>query len=632
MTFPFGPMDGDDQRQHSSASQTWRSGTGNRVAQLRYMALLWLSGCALLALVTWVCFKIGFNEVATECVYLIIIVLLSLLDSFLTSVFLSLVAIACLDFFFIKPIFSLDMQLKEDLPGLVSFLISSLVITALVRHVRRIVRVRHEQAELLDLTFDTVIVRDMNGVIKYWNRGAEELYGWKRGEATGQVIHSFLHTRFPMALSEITDSLVRNGRWEGELVHTKRDGIEVVVSSRWALQRNHSGQPKATLETGNDISARKRAEEMLRQSHATYLAEAQKLSRTGSFGWNVSSGEVSWSEETLRIFGYDAGVHPTVELLFERMHPDDAARVRQAIDLAASTGQDFDLEHRLMMPDGTVSHLRVVAHATTDEAARLQFVGAIMDVTEAKQAEQKLHETQSELARVTRLTTLGELSASIAHEIGQPLAAIVTNGEACVRWLDHPAPQPDEVRACVTQMIAEGRRASEIVHHIRSLAKKNVRQKIPLQLNDVINDVVSLTQHEVLSHHVLLCLKLARGLPPLLGDRVQLQQVVLNLVMNGIQAMDGISDRPRALRIESHEDSEANVVVAVQDSGAGISPEHADLLFDAFFSTKPNGMGMGLSICRSIIEAHEGRMEASNNIQHGATFQCILPAITAGGT
>jgi signal transduction histidine kinase len=156
--------------------------------------------------------------------------------------------------------------------------------------------------------------------------------------------------------------------------------------------------------------------------------------------------------------------------------------------------------------------------------------------------------------------------------------------------------------------------------------------KMPLQLNDVVNDVVSLTRHEVLSHGVSLRLKLASGLPPLLGDRVQLQQVILNLVMNGIQAMDGISDRPRELHIESHEDKAAKVVIAVQDSGAGISPENADRLFDAFFSTKSNGMGMGLSICRSIIEAHEGRIEASNNAEYGAIFQCILPSISASAS
>src|SRR6202165_4013830 len=197
-------------------------------------------------------------------------------------------------FFFIQPIFTFEIQFNEDLPGLVSFLITSLVITALVRHVRKLAEVKRDQVELLDLTFDTVIVRDMNGVIKYWNRGAEELYGWKRGEAVGKVIHSLLRTGFPMSLDKITDTLVRTDRWEGELIHTKRDGSQVVVASRWALQRNESGQPKATLETGNDVSARKRAEAILRRSQATYLAEAQKLSRTGSFGWNASSDELSW--------------------------------------------------------------------------------------------------------------------------------------------------------------------------------------------------------------------------------------------------------------------------------------------------------------------------------------------------
>ena len=204
----------------------------NRVAQLRYVILLWLSGCVLLGFVSWACIELGFNQVAAESAYLIVIVLLSLMDSFATSIFLSIVAVACLDFFFIKPIFTFEIQFNEDLPGLASFLITSLVITALVRHVRKLAEVKREQVELLDLTFDTVIVRDMNGVIKYWNRGAEELYGWKRGEAVGKVIHSLLRTGFPMSLGKITDTLVRTGRWEGELIHTKRDGSQVVVASR----------------------------------------------------------------------------------------------------------------------------------------------------------------------------------------------------------------------------------------------------------------------------------------------------------------------------------------------------------------------------------------------------------------
>ena len=246
---------------------------------------------------------------------------------------------------------------------------------------------------------------------------------------------------------------------------------------------------------------------------------------------------------------------------------------------------------------------------------------------EAKRAEEQLQALQAELAHATRVTTLGELSASIAHEVGQPLAAIVTSGEACLRWLGHRTPQPEEVRACVEHMIAEGRRASEIVLRIRSLTKRASPQKTRLELNDVVNEVVSLVQREVVNHRVSLRLKLASGLPPLLGDRVQLQQVLINLVMNGIQAMADIGDDPRELLIESRRDNDGHVVVAVQDFGPGIDPANADRLFDAFFTTKSDGMGMGLSICRSIIEAHGGRVWASNNAGHGAVFQFSLPSI-----
>jgi len=228
------------------------------------------------------------------------------------------------------------------------------------------------------------------------------------------------------------------------------------------------------------------------------------------------------------------------------------------------------------------------------------------------------------------VTTLGELSASIAHEVGQPLGAIVTSGEACLRWLGHTTPQPEEVRACVELMIAEGRRASEIVLRVRSLTKGDAPQKTRLELNDVLNDVVPLVQREVLNHRVLLRLKLASELPPVLGDRVQLQQVLINLVINGIQAMADIGDDARELLIESRRDNAEHVVVAVQDSGTGIEPEHVNRLFEPFFTTKPNGMGMGLSICRSIIEAHGGQLWASSNAGHGTTFQFSLPSIGEG--
>jgi PAS domain S-box-containing protein len=574
-----------------------------------------------------VCFQLHLNLATTGFVYLIVIVLLSLMDSFVSSAVFSVIAVGCLDFFFAPPVFSFRVANPRLLAALAAFLITSLTVTALVRRARRLGEAQREQARLLDLTSDTIFVRDMHDVITYWNHGAEELYGWTKEEAIGNVTHRLLQTRFPVPLAELTDTLLRTGRWEGELVHTKRDGSEVVVASRWSLQRDERGWPFATLETNNDITARKRAEDALRRSQAACLAEAQKLSLTGSLGWNVSTGKIFWSEQSYRIFEYEPGTELTFDMVLERVHPDDLALVRHVIGRATHTKEDFDFEHRLSMPDGSVKHIHVVAHALQNEAGQPQFVGAIMDVTAAKLAAQQLHQAQAELAHVTRVTALGELSASIAHEVAQPLAAIVTNGDACLRWLGHETPQMDEVRACVERMMSDGKRASEIVRRIRALTKRASPQKTQMELNDVVNDVVSLVQREVSNHQVALRLELAPGLPPLLGDRVQLQQVLINLVMNGIQAMDGIRDRPRELLIGSRHGENGHVVVAVQDTGTGIDPPNAERLFDAFFTTKSDGMGMGLSICRSIVEAHGGRVWASNNAGRGATFQVSLPAI-----
>jgi PAS domain S-box-containing protein len=595
-------------------------------ARSESLTLPWFLGVIALAGVTWAGFQLGLDLTTAGLAYLIVIVMLSLIGSFVSSVIFSVAAVGCLCFFFAKPLFSFRVEASEDLSSLAALLITSLVITILVKRVHRFGDAQREQARLLNLTRDTVFVRDVNDVITYWNRGAEELYGWNRTEAIGKVTHQLLQTRFPMPLDQIMEALLRTGRWEGELVHTKRDGAEVVVASRWSLQRNERGQPFGTLETNNDVTERKRAEEALHRL-AAYLAEAQKLSLTGSFGWNVSSGELFWSEQSFRIFEYDSGTNPTIEMVFQRVHPDDGALVRKVLDRAASTRQDFDFEHRLLMLDGSVKHLHVVAHTVSSEAGNPQFVGAIMDVTAAKLAEEQLRQAQMELAHVTRVTALGELSASVAHEVGQPLAAIVTSGDACLRWLDRKTPQLDEVRACVQLMKSEGTRASEIVLRIRSLTKRTTPQKTRLELNDVVNDVVSLVQREVSNHQVLLRLNLAPELPALLGDRVQLQQVIINLVINGIQAMAGIRDRPRELLIESRRAENGNVIVAVQDSGTGIDSANADRLFDTFFTTKPNGMGMGLSISRSIIEAHGGRMWASSNAGHGAIFQFSLPSI-----
>jgi PAS domain S-box-containing protein len=637
-------------------------------------------------------------------------------------------------------------------PSLVRCLVSILAIaitTFLALKSQGAARTLREQASLLDLTHDSIFVRDMNDVITYWNRGAELLYGWPSKEAIGKVSHELLRTVFPAPLEEIKAALLATDRWEGELSHTKQEGTTVTVASRWSLQRDERGRPVATLETNNDITERKRAEakvkqnekelrftidtipafvfsnltdgftdflnkrwldytglslteaqgsgwqaayhpedlarvvktrseniaagtpyehearirgadgayrwflnrsaplldergsivkwygtntdiedrkqveDALRRSEA-YLSEAQKLSQTGSFGWDVPSGKIRWSDEAYRIFDYYRTIEPSIALVLERTHPDDRASLQRLLKRVCSDRQNWSVEHRLLMPDGSVKHIHVVAHATSEAANGLEYVGALMDVTDAKHAEEALHQAQAELAHVTRVTTLGELTASIAHEVNQPLAAVVTNGEACLRWLGNEPPDLEEARGAVARIIRDGNRASEVVRRLRALTKKTDPQKTPLDINDVVHDVVALVQREVLSHRVWLRFNLDADLPPVFGDRVQLQQVIINLMMNGIEAMVGVTERPRELLIRSRRHEGGHVLVAVQDSGIGINSEHLDRLFTAFFTTKTDGMGMGLSICRSIVEAHGGEMWVSPNDGPGATFQFTI--------
>jgi PAS domain S-box-containing protein len=249
----------------------------------------------------------------------------------------------------------------------------------------------------------------------------------------------------------------------------------------------------------------------------------------------------------------------------------------------------------------------------------------IRDLSEHVLASEALHEAQAELARVTRVTTLGELTASIAHEVNQPLATVVTFGDACLRWLDRELPRIDKARNAVEQMIGSAKHASDVIERIRALSKKRAFETVRLDINQVINDVIALIRGELNVHGISLRLELGASLPPIDGDRIQLQQVIMNLLMNGIQAISAVTDRHRELRIRSREHESDQILVAVEDSGIGIEPEHAARLFNAFFTTKPDGMGMGLSICRSIIEAHGGRLWATANLPHGATFQFTLP-------
>jgi PAS domain S-box-containing protein len=468
---------------------------------------------------------------------------------------------------------------------------------------------------------------------EYWGLSAEEGLGW--GWVNG--IHPDERKKFE---EEWRAACAAGEPFDKEARLRRADGEYRRVLLRAVPRRDEDGNIVKWYGTTTDIEDHKRAETALRRSEA-YLAEAQRLSLTGSFAWNVSRGEVFWSDEMYRILGFDRATKSTLELLFQRIHPEDRAFVQATLDRASMDGTDLDIEHRLLMPEGSVKYVHLVGRTVNDETASieragldcfglesagLEFVGAVMDVTAAKRAAEELHEAQAALAHVTRVTTLGELTASIAHEVNQPLAAVVANGEACLRWLDRKTPDLDAARRSVEWVINDGNRASEVIRRVRALAKKTDPQMAPLDINDVVNEVIALVQREVFSQGLSLRTELAPALPAVLADRVQLQQVLINLVINGIEAMQPVTDRPRQLVIRSRQDEADQVLVMVTDCGVGISAENVDQLFNPFFTTKSSGLGMGLSICRSIIEAHGGRLSASSNVGPGATLQFALPA------
>ena len=368
----------------------------------------------------------------------------------------------------------------------------------------------------------------------------------------------------------------------------------------------------------------------LRRSEV-YLTEAQRLSRTGSFGWNVDSGEIFWSEESFRIFGYDKALSPTVDMVLQRVHPDDLALVRRTMGRASSDGEDIDLEHRLLLPHGSVRHLHIVAHAVRDEAGELKFHGALMDITAAKRAEEELHKAQTELSRVARVTTLGELTASIAHEVNQPLASIVAYGHAALRFLANSTPNLDETRTALESIVSEGHRASEVIESIRAMFKNVDQEKAPIDVARLVRDMLALMGGELLANRVSVQTTLDDNLPDVRGNRVQLQQVIVNLIRNAIEAMSTVTNGARILRIRSAIHEPGSVLVSIEDSGTGIDSKDTDRIFDSFFTTKPQGTGMGLSICRSIIEGHQGRLWASSDIDHGAVFNLLLPAVAPAG-
>ena len=390
-----------------------------------------------------------------------------------------------------------------------------------------------------------------------------------------------------------------------------------------------------TLGTISDTIAqgiqRKQAEEAVRRSE-TFLAEAQALSQTGSWGWNTATGDLFWSRETYRIFGFESDVHPTLPMVAEAIHPDDRARFENDAATLARDHTDFEREYRVKLRDGSIRHVHVVGRFAARVFPDLDVIGSLMDVTERKQAADALLKTQAELADVTRLTTMGELAASIAHEINQPLATVVTNAQACARLLRAQPPPWGDVTSAVADIAEAGKRASDVIARIRLLLRKGVSEPLEVSVNDVIRDVLALTREATRPKSVMLETRLTHDAPRVLADRVQLQQVLINLISNASDAMSDINDRPRTLTISSSCTDGSHVEVAVSDVGSGIDPKDRERIFDPFFTTKADGMGMGLAICRSIVDACAGRLWATSNADRGTTVHFALPAAGIEGT
>jgi signal transduction histidine kinase len=466
-----------------------------------------LSGSIAVALLTLVCFRFRFDTATVTCLYLIVIVLVSLRGSFLSSTLVSIIAVACLDYYFTPPLFSFQVRDSINIVGIAAFGTTSAVITGLVLRVRRLM------------------------------------------------------------------------------------------------------------------------EEKLQQSEA-YLLEARRLSSIATFSWTASTGKILWSEENFRIFQYDRTAKPTLELVLQRVHPEDVALVKQTIERAWRDGKDFDCEHRLLMPDGSVKYVHIVAHAVRDKSTTLEFVGAVMDVSESKRAEEALRQAQADLERVSRLNTMGELTASVAHEVNQPIAAAVTDANTCVRWLTRGHPDLEEAREAASRMVMDATRAAEIIKRVRLLFDKGTPERELIDMNDIIREMIVLLRNEATQYFISVRTDLAEDLARVMGDRVQLQQVVMNLMINAIDAMKGVDGTPELI-IRSQQAEDGQLMVSISDNGIGLPPQHADQIFNAFFTTKVHGTGMGLRISRTIVESHGGRLWASDNSPRGASVCFTLP-IKAG--
>jgi len=425
--------------------------------------------------------------------------------------------------------------------------------------------------------------------------------------------------------------LVKQAKLIGVLYLENNLAPSVFTSERLAILKMLASQAAISIENArlyadlvSENRDRKKAESALRRSEAA-LTQAQEISNTGSWRWRIGTGEITPSAELLRIYEFDGHSQPLLPAFMDRIHLEDRLLVEQELSRAVDEKQHFQLAYRIVLPNGQIKHLRSIGRAVDFDSDDVEYIGTNIDVTGQTHAEEALRNAQAELARVMRITTMGEMVASIAHEINQPLTAVAASATAALNWLDRDEPDIEAARRSISHIVRDAARAGEVINGLRALAKKSGSHRTSLNIDEAIRGVLALTRGEFQARGVSLRSTLKAADVPIMGDLVQLQQVLLNVILNGLEAMSAVTDQQKVLAITSEPHETGGVLISVTDSGRGLDSGTADRIFEPFFTTKPDGMGMGLSICRSVIDAHGGRLWTSPRAPCGTVFRFTLP-------
>mgnify|MGYP006170912059 CR=1 FL=1 len=494
----------------------------------------------------------------------------------------------------------------------------------------------HESAQQLRLIIDSIpgqiAILNTSGQAEMVNRGLLEYFGRPFEDFQSGDTSDHVH---PDDLADVVAAWMR-AMSTGTMVeyeHRLRrfDGVHRWFYVRGLPLRDSANQIVRWYVLLTDIDDRKRAEDALRRSEA-FLLEVQTLSRTGGWRFDAAAGIVESSPEIQRAYKVQSGDDVcSPAFWFGRIHPDDRPRVQASFERCMREKTDYRSDYRVVLSDGSIGYQHAIGRPVLNEAGELvEFIGASMDMTdhwlaatELERASQALRDMQTKLSRAAQVATVGELAASIAHEVNQPLAAVVANGHACVRWLSATPPNFDKALEAAERIVKDGKDAGEVVRRVRSLFKRAAAERAPLDIGDVIRDVLRLLEADAARRGVDVAVALETELPPVLGDRVQLQQLVLNLMLNAFDAMEPVLDRRKRLTVRSRRGDTAHLVIEIADNGIGL--ENPDAAFEPFFTTKADGMGMGLAICRSIVAAHDGTLAAARRDGFGTTFWVALP-------